>query len=141
MRLCDSPRDRLHLGSSLPFVDAWLEPREDSEEPGIALGAEKVVAQGNERNPDLRLKVRKSKSAGHDSDDGVPVAIELQGFADYFGVATESSFPQFVAQNNNLIMAGLILSGEDGSAERGCDAENMEEIRRNAGTCDSLRTL
>ncbi len=53
-------------------------------------------------------------------------AIELNDAIDDVGIGTELTLPQGVADHGHLVLAELILAGQERPAERGLDAEDVE---------------
>ena len=57
------------------------------------------------------------------------------------GSAREATLPESIGEDGGGLCGGLIVGGEEVAAERGCDAEDAEEIPGDPGGGDRLRQL
>ena len=71
----------------------------------------------------------------HNTDDGVRNAIDGDDAADDGGVGMVELPPDAIAEDENAIAIGLRVSGSEGTAEPGMDADYVEEV----GSNDDLR--
>src|ERR1044072_847761 len=118
----------IHLCLSLLARDALLEPREHAERLPIT-----VVDSGREvqRRPYLcaRSPERGELKIGrHDADDGVAFAVERNLLPDDGLVAAEPALPEAIAQDNDMLVTGLIFSRKKRAAKQWVYAEQMKHI-------------
>ena len=85
-----------------------------------------------ERTPQLIEGAVEGASRRQDADDGMGHVVEENRPVQNRRVGAELIHPQHMAEDGHLVLAGLILVGEKGSAERGLDAEDVEVVRRDA---------
>ena len=88
--------------------------------------------------PHLRTKVgiadkRELESRTHDADDRVGFAIELDVAANHCRIGAEMVAPERIANDNFVIVAGLILALDEGAAQQGLCTKYREQSigRRN----------
>jgi hypothetical protein len=79
------------------------------------------------RNPGLRLP-RKAEALGHHPHDGVLLRIQLHRPAHRLPIARKAAVPQCVAENHDLVFAGLVLALGPGSAQHRPHAQQRKEI-------------
>src|SRR6187399_1435909 len=75
---------------------------------------------------------RKLKSARHDSDDGVRMALNAQCAANRGLIAIKEPHPQIVSENDlesSRSAAGLFILANKRAADRRLHAEDIEEFR------------
>src|SRR6185295_5204000 len=78
-------------------------------------------------NPELSGLFRKTKTRRHHSDDCAIYSIEADLLPDDRRVAAKVSSPKPVAQNDNHVLAGLLLIFGEGAAKRGVYAEDRKQ--------------
>ena len=66
----------------------------------------------------------------HDADDGVGVAIEVDGLADGAGIGGVVGLPEFVTEDDFVVLAGVVFFGTEDASVDGFDSEDGEEVRR-----------
>jgi hypothetical protein len=64
----------------------------------------------------------------HDAEDLSADTFELDGTADDRGIGSELLLPQSVAEDDEVILAGLVVTGFEDAAEERAHAENLEEF-------------
>ena len=69
----------------------------------------------------------KSSAARHHADDRHGIAVEAHDAADGGGVAVEAALPGAVREDDHLLDGGLLVGAGEGAAERGREAEGLEE--------------
>ena len=133
--LLQTLRDGVHLGLSLFEGDTGLE----------AAYAEVVVIAadggfgGCECFGDPHLGV-----AGlvhrwtHNADDGVGLAIKVYGFSDGAGIGGVVRSPEFVTENDFVVLSGAVLFGAEDASVDGFDAEDGEEAGGDGACADGF---
>jgi len=71
-------------------------------------------------------------SVGHDADDGAATFVEADALADHGGPATELAQPQVVAEEHNVVLAGLVFPRLEIPPEGGSCLQDAEIGRRDA---------
>ena len=79
-----------------------------------------------------------AETCGQDADDGVGVAIKLDGFSHDGGIGAEFAAPQRIAENDGERAAGFVFFGKKRSAQRRLDAQNRKEIPGHSGSLDAF---
>ena len=129
--LGDARANHVHARLCLCKRDTVLEPRERGEPVEVA---RHVRGQKRQRPPDLRRRSIESASLGQHANDGVRLAVQLNDTIDDVGIGTELALPQRMADHRDLMLAELILTGQEGPAQGRFDAEDTEVTSRHAGT-------
>ena len=65
----------------------------------------------------------------HNPDDGIGPSVELNFAACHVGVGPKVPLPERVAENGDVVFAGLGLRRSKGTADEGLNAHHIEEIR------------
>ena len=63
----------------------------------------------------------------HDTDDGVGLVIEIDGFADGCRVGGVVGLPEFIAEDDFVVLARVVLLRTEGASVDGFDSEDGEE--------------
>src|SRR5882724_7809081 len=66
-------------------------------------------------------------------------SIQRYWFADYIQIASESTQPQSVTQNDCPFVPWLIFIGKKRASSTGCGTKHIEEIGRHGKSLDALR--
>ena len=129
-----SPSRRIRAAAS---ASAWAtvtpvaEPGDDLDEldPDLTL---RQIGRRRERvrQVELGLGVREAEAARHDPDDLVAPVVEPERAAEDLRVAAELAHPEGVAQDRHPVAPRDLLLGAERPPERGRDAEDLEELRR-----------
>ena len=114
-----------------------LEPADRDERVRAAL---RVARRPAGRHPQLprRAPELEAKRLGHDADDGVGQAVDLDGPADERSVGAVAAGPQPVAQHHHAIVPGLLFRGQERAADQRPHPEHGEEARGHAQAGDLL---
>src|ERR1041385_6169450 len=91
-----------------------------------------------ERGPDLRA-LREVEARRHDADDFITPAAHLDAPAHDGRVCSEASHPEAVADNYDRVAPGLRVVREQRTPARCADADDAEEVGRDARGGDALR--
>ena len=129
------------LGGGLLVGDSGVETGGDVdpvEETRVVVG--KVgdeVVDGAEGHPELRVEdeIEAAECGGSDSNDGVGVAGEGDGFAEDGGVCGEAMLPETVAEDDD---GGLVFGGEKASAEGHAELGDVEVVGGGGLSPDAL---
>ena len=81
------------------------------------------------------------ESSGKDSDHRIGIAAQQDRLANQRWVASETGSPEIVAHDGGLRTVGLILLRQEGAAEGGRDAEDLEIFGRDVDALDLLRAV
>jgi len=68
------------------------------------------------------------EARGHNADDRVSQAIQLDRRADNIAIAAEVALPYLVTQDDNLVLAFQLLAGQIGAPKQRLHAEYLKEI-------------
>jgi hypothetical protein len=80
-----------------------------------------------EGNPYLS-EVRLDHLWAHDADDGVGLSVESDASSDCLGVGGVVGLPELVAEDDLVILPGVIFFGEEDASVKRFDAEDGEEF-------------
>src|SRR5262245_48430730 len=123
--------DRVHLCLGLRERRPGFEPRDHAEKMTATI---KMYWLGNGRPKLWRFARqrawRKLELWRHDADHRVALIVQRDVLTDNALISAEATLPEIVAQDHNAISARPILFGQKGAAQRGLDAHNREELRR-----------
>src|SRR5262249_28622533 len=109
----------------------------DREEPrGSAF-----LAVERQRRPDVHAPIRELEIGGHDPDDGVVHAVELEALTDDGGVGGEAPAPESVTEDDGRRASVLSFLIEEPAARRRAHTHDVEERWRDAGAIDALRAV
>src|SRR5262249_6435385 len=78
---------------------------------------------------------------GHDPDDGVVHAVELEALTDDGGVGGEAPAPESVTEDDGRRASVLSFLIEEPAARRRAHTHDVEERWRDAGAIDALRAV
>ena len=78
------------------------------------------------------------ETGGHDADDGVRHAIQLDSFAERAGAPLKEAEPQRVAEDRDPIGAVELFGRLERASENRLDLQNGEQARRHDGGIDAL---
>ncbi len=136
--LCDAGANHVHAGLRLSDRHAVLQTGERGqpvEVPRHVRGLER------QRAPDLGGRAVEGAALGQDADDCVGLSVELHDPVHDAGVGPELTGPQRVTEDGDLVLAELILVGQERAAEGRRDAEDLEIARRHPGAAQLDRRL
>jgi len=89
------------------------------------------VALGDRgRHPEGGVRLGERKAVGHDADDAPGLAAQLDRLLEHVVTPAETALPHAVRQYDDEVVAGLVLGGREQAAERGPDAEHVEQVGR-----------
>ena len=91
------------------------------------------------REPDIRPERNELKSSRQDTDDGVFLSVETNGFTDDVGIGSELLHPKAVVQEHDPIVTRLVIADNEGSAEFRSDTDHGKVICGCAICADALR--
>ena len=132
-------RERGHMRARLLDRDTRLQPRDDVDEIGIAGRALSGIE--SDRCPDLRAGIGKGKPGRHDADHRVRLFVQRDRLAKRVWIAAETALPEFMAQNHDLAVTGLVLLLREGAPETGLHSEQLKQIGRNPRADHPLRLV
>src|SRR5437868_5023395 len=120
MRLLQAASDQAHFHLRLPKRDAGFQSRDASQ---MARGALPFIVRLRHGPVKLALLAdqavrQRLKAGGHHSDDGVRLSAEVHPLTDNPRIAAEAPLPQSVAKDDHLILALLLLFGQEAAAEQ-----------------------
>jgi hypothetical protein len=104
-----------------------METPDDRQEIGGPI-VDSIAGIRVQRNPNLRFGGRKMEVGGHDAEDLPADTFELDRTADDGGIGSELLLPQSVAEDDEVILAGLVVAGAEDPAEERAGAENLKEF-------------
>ena len=118
---------------------ARLEPSQHHQKMLVMLG--ELLGTECRRKPELFVGDGEVHVPRHDPDDGSRPPIHPNLAAHDAGIGAESSTPEAVAQNDDVIAArpGLFLA--EGASHRWSHAERGKEIEADQGRADVLRRV
>ena len=87
----------------------------------------------------VALVEREAKSGGHDADHCIGAAIQLDRRVQDPSVATEVVLPGVVTEHHDVVFALLFFAWQEGAAQQGLDAEDLEKIVGRAYTVQRHR--
>jgi hypothetical protein len=90
----------------------------------------------HERSPKLRFEEVKAGSRGHDANHSVQLSVETYARSDDRAIAAEPRCPEPMAEDDDVIVARLIVIGSEGPADPGVQAEDVEVGRRHERSFD-----
>ena len=115
---------------------AVLQPSDHREVAAVARG--RLLRIERERRPDLRA-VGKREARRRHADDLVRLAVDDDAASDDRRVAVEAPLPNAVADDDDVMAAERLVVAHEAAAERGADAERVEEVRTTRGSPAAAR--
>jgi hypothetical protein len=125
-----------HLGSRLRQGGARLEAAEGPK--GLSLAARRAQRVEVEGGPCL-LAVGEAEPRGHDTDDRAGRAVDPDAAPDDTGVAAIPALPGAVAQKDDGLGAGSVLTREEAAAEEWLDPELVQRVGGQESAAETLR--
>ena len=84
---------------------------------------------------------RKAKTGGHDANNRVGLAIQLDRLVQNVPVAAEVVLPHLVTQHRNVVFTFLLFPGQKGTPQHRLDAKHLEEVICRADVRKLYRTV
>src|SRR5215208_825919 len=81
-----------------------------------------------------KIKVRR-----HDANDGRWITVEVDGLSDDVRIAAETSLPQPVAENGDVVVAGRVFLRGETPAMQWFAAEHVQVVERDDGAAHNFR--
>src|SRR5260370_16835892 len=125
IELLEASGDGAELGLGLADINSGLEASDDEIVVIAANGA--LLSGPGEGHPNLS-PIGELESVGHYTDDGIGLAIESNTPADDVGSGGEVVAPEFVAEEDDVTLAGAVLIGRKCAAEKRLDAKKSEKV-------------
>src|SRR5207253_6045469 len=73
--------------------------------------------------------------------EDVCAVVQIDAASDDLRIGVEPAAPEPIAQDDNAAARGRVFVVAEIAAEGGCDAEHREKVRRDAHSCDALRSF
>lgn len=119
--------DVLQVGLRLFEGDAVLDAGHGAHPVAAAVLHPRLIDQAR-RVDHVAHAERIAKTRGHDADDGVGDAVHFHRPAEDAAIAAEVGLPDFVAEDDELVLSILLLARQIGAAQQRLHAEYLEEI-------------
>jgi hypothetical protein len=130
--------DRRHLLAGPGHRHLGTAPRHDAQEVGAAQ-LDELLGLEPQGEPELHVARGEEEVRGHDPDDGIGLAGELDLASDGRGVATELRLPEAVAEDGHAILSLVGLLFRERAARARGDTEHVEEVSRRVHRLQPLR--
>ena len=127
--VCLQPaRNRVEIGLRLRERDAPLQPADDAEKMAAVIG--ELRRRQAERQPDLIVRVEKTKPCRHHAHDGVRLVVEVNRLPDDRWIRPEAFHPERVAEQHNSRRGRAIFLGCENAPSRAAPAGSGTARRR-----------
>ena len=87
----------------------------------------------------MRRETQQTETRGHYTNNGVVFAIQPDGVANERSIGSEAALPDLVAENDDMIPAGLVFAGFEGATELRRDTQHAEIVGRDGCGAERLR--
>src|SRR5262249_1370120 len=133
--------DAGHLGARLLEPGAWRQSTVDLEEVTAAQRTDRRVEGPRHRHEvlDGRAGAGELEPGRQDADHGVRRLVDGDGAAEDGRVAAEVLLPGLAGEDDDVVLALVVLAGSEAAPHDGPDAEHIEEVRRRGDAAELPR--
>src|SRR5262249_25657766 len=130
----------VEFGIRLSDRDTRLQTPEYCEHRALQLRRRRCADNSRgTRNPNVCVWRRKPEVRRQHADYSMWTGIEHQRLTQHSSLGTESALPQIGTDHSHFRSVGPVLFRHKAAADQGCDAENVEKVRRHTRLLEYLR--
>ncbi|HEV2172057.1 MAG TPA: hypothetical protein VGR71_00745 [Nitrospira sp.] len=131
VELCVSLLQRHPRGESGKYIQETI----------LAAIGRPVLGGESDRRPELRREAKVPEISGHDAGYHIILAVEAHGLSHDRRIRSVATLPQPMAQDDDMVVPGLVLPGEESAAQLRNGAEDGEIVCGDRGVRNCFRLL